>query len=164
MLINNSEFRLPKKFIEEWLKALAKKLKLPAKTEVTVVYLDPGPARKLNLEFRQRDYATDILSFQPITDPSDGPKGNPKGSPKRTMAARSPHLGELVLCPEVLERQAKAHRHSFKAELGYMLIHGVLHLLGYDHEGEGLKAEREAKKMYKLQDELFESLTKKFKP
>jgi probable rRNA maturation factor len=159
LLINNSEFRLQKKFIEDWLKSLAQKLKLPAKTEITVVYLDEGPARKLNLEFRKRDYATDILSFQPIVSPEV--KVPTRKNTKKTIP---PSLGELVLCPEVLERQAKAHRHSFKSELGYMLIHGVLHLLGYDHEGSGPKALAEAKKMYKLQDQLFESLTKKFKP
>lgn len=107
------------------------------KKDLTVVFLDPGPAKKLNFQFRQKKYATDILSFM-----TDSPE----------------ELGELVLCPQVLQRQAQEHDLSFKLELSYMLIHGVLHLLGYDHE----RSEKEAKKMFRIQDQLFDRLRVKF--
>jgi probable rRNA maturation factor len=133
-LINNSTETLPKKFVENWCKALSKKLKL--KSELTIVFLDPKAAKALNKTFRKKNYATDILSFQ---------------------SSSSDNLGELILCPQVLKKQAKEHKISFNAELGYMLIHGVLHLLGYDHE----KSKAEAKTMFKIQDQLFDSLNKK---
>ncbi len=102
-----------------------------SKMDLTIVFLDTAAAKKINREFRGKNYATDILSF-------DG--------------------GELVLCPQVLKRQAKEHRHSFNAELGYMLIHGVLHLKGFDHE----KSKSAAAKMFKIQDQVFDRLCAKF--
>ena len=88
----------------------------------------------LNLQFRKKNYATDVLSFE-SADPEC--------------------LGELVLCPEVLKRQAGEHKLSFKMELTYMFIHGVLHLLGYDHE----QGEKQAQAMFELQDRFFERLS-----
>ncbi|MNT92934.1 Endoribonuclease YbeY [compost metagenome] len=58
------------------------------------------------------------------------------------------------MCPDVLKKQAKDHDLTYKHELGYMLLHGVLHLLGYDHE----TSEEDAEKMFKIQDEAFEKL------
>ncbi len=140
LIVNESKHAVPRKFIEEWMKALAKELKKrkvisveKAKRELTMVFLDKKPAQKINKEFRGKDYATDVLSFDSM-DPSS--------------------FGELVLCPEVLKRQAKEHGLTFQKELGYMLLHGVLHLLGYDHE----TGDKDAKEMFELQDAVFEKL------
>jgi probable rRNA maturation factor len=138
-LINQSDVRMPKSFIEDWLvsveaELLKKKIKSrELKKELVVVFMDTKPARKLNQQYRKRDYATDVLSFQAVDEGA---------------------LGDLVLCPQVLKRQAKEHSLSFQAELGYMLLHGVLHLLGYDHE----ENPKDAKKMFELQDQVFERL------
>jgi probable rRNA maturation factor len=99
--------------------------------ELTLVFLNKSKARSLNKKFRKRSYATDVLSFSPEA----GGEG----------------LGDLVFCPDILIKQAKDQGHSFKKELDYMVIHGFLHLLGYDHE----KSRREELKMVKLQDKLF---------
>lgn len=135
-LINQSDKRLPRQFLAWWAGALSKKL-LPRhdvrKLEVTVVYMNATEARALNLRFRKKDYATDVLSFAPSMPGS---------------------LGELVICPEVVKAQAVTHELPEWAELGYLFTHGVLHLLGYEHEDAPLKARR----MFRLQDELFESL------
>jgi len=104
---------------------------------LTVIFLDSTPAKKLNLKFRKKNYATDVLSFD-----GDGFES----------------LGELVLCPQVLQKQAEEHDLSFRQELGYMLIHGILHLIGYDHE----KNQKEAQKMFQIQDEMFDQLCRKF--
>ena len=68
-------------------------------------------------------------------------------------------LGDLVICLDVIKRQAKEHGLTVQEELGYMVLHGFLHLLGYDHEANV----RDAKKMFTLQDDLFEKLLKKSK-
>jgi probable rRNA maturation factor len=136
-LINQSKVRMPKSFVLEVDSFIRRRLKIPVKRELTIVFLDPTPAKKLNKTYRKKDYATDILSFEGAT-PQD--------------------LGELVICPQVLQKQAKEHDLSFKAELAYMLIHGVLHLLGYDHE----RSAKEAKKMFQIQDQLFDSLRNRF--
>jgi len=135
-LINQSEIAMPRKWIQEVDVFLRRELKLGRK-ELTIVFLDPKPAKKLNKTYRKKDYPTDILSF--LSDTPD-------------------ELGELVICPQVLVKQAKEHDLSFKAELSYMLIHGVLHLLGYDHE----KSKSEAKKMFDIQDQLFDRLRIQF--
>ena len=108
--------------------------KLKSKSEISVVFLSPTEIKKLNRAFRKKDKATDILSFE-----SDDPAS----------------LGELLLCPAVLKKQAMAQKHSFELEMQYMLIHGVLHLLGYDHEASA----REEKLMFRIQDKCFQNLS-----
>lgn len=140
ILINQSQKSMPRQWVQAWMQALEKELKkskisLSAK-EMSLVFLDPVAAKKMNFDYRGKNYATDVLSFHGDAE----------------------SLGELLMCPQVLLKQAKEHGHSFRAELGYMLIHGVLHLLGYDHE----KSKKEAQKMFKIQDQVFDSLCKKF--
>ncbi len=100
------------------------------------MFLDSTPAKKINWQFRGKDYPTDVLSFEPVDEESS--------------------LGELVLCPQVLQKQAVEHKQDYNDELGYMVLHGVLHLLGFDHE----KSEADAKKMLELQDDVFQKLLK----
>lgn len=103
--------------------------------EITLVLVSSRQMKQLNQQFRQKNYATDILSFNPVSKES---------------------MGELVLCPAVLKKQAISHKHSLGHEMVYMLLHGVLHLLGYDHEQSTLQE----KKMFLLQDRLFSQLTR----
>jgi probable rRNA maturation factor len=120
LVINQSSVPAPRKFIDAWVRQVETQLlkrKIVKKTKaplgLTVVFLNVAEAKKMNQQFRKKNYATDVLSF----------------------AAMEPGaLGELVLCPQVLQCQAKEHKLSYKQELGYMLLHGILHLLGYDHE------------------------------
>nr|WP_295904321.1 rRNA maturation RNase YbeY [uncultured Bdellovibrio sp.] len=143
LIVNESKHAVPRKFVHEWMEDITAELKkrkvlkaAQASRELTLVFLDKKPAQKINFEFRGKDYATDVLSFDSM-DPSS--------------------FGELVLCPEVLKRQAKEHKLTYQQELGYMLLHGVLHLLGYDHETN----EKDAREMFGLQDAVFEKLLKK---
>lgn len=140
--INNSSVKMPKKFLNNLVAALSKELvarkvikPTQQKLELTVVFLNAAAAKKINHSFRKKNYATDVLSF-PADEQNDSA------------------LGELILCPQVLQKQAGEHSLSFQEELGYMIIHGVLHLLGFDHE----KTEYQAKKMFRLQDEMFRQI------
>lgn len=101
--------------------------------ELTVVFLTPAQMKKINFQYRKKNKPTDILSFAAIEPGS---------------------LGELLLCPAILKKQAKDHHHTVEAETFYMLIHGVLHLLGYDHEASAA----EEKLMFKIQDDCFNAL------
>ena len=74
-----------------------------------------------------------MLSFQPI-EPSS--------------------LGEIVLAVQKVHLQAEKNQHSFLNETGYLILHGILHLLGYEHESDPKKAEE----MMSLQDDVFEEL------
>lgn len=126
---------MPKKFLTEWILKIEKQLlkkKIKCQGELTLVFLNKTAAKKINFKFRKKNYATDVLSF------------------KSELA-----FGELVMCPEVILKQSKANSHSFQAELGYMVLHGILHLLGYDHEG----SRAEAKKMFQLQDGIYAKIS-----
>lgn len=140
-IVNQSGRAVPRKFLEEWVKRVGrlagKKISRRqfASKELVIVFVNAKEQRRLNKSFRGKDYVTDVLSFE---------------------AMEPDALGELVICPEVITRQAKEHGLLVREELGYMVLHGFLHLLGFDHE----KSEREAKRMFALQDELFEKLLK----
>lgn len=140
IIVNESKAKISDKVLKENVKSISSALlkkkilnKEMAGKEITLVFLDKLAAKKLNWQYRQKDYPTDVLSFE---------SGDPES------------LGELIFCPEVLEAQAKEHKKTFEQELGLMLIHGVLHLLGFDHEA----GPEDEKKMMGLQDEIFKDL------
>ncbi|MBL74456.1 rRNA maturation RNase YbeY [Idiomarina baltica] len=85
--------------------------------ELTVRIVDPAEGRSLNHEFRSKDYATNVLSF-PFEAPIEMP---------------IPLLGDLVICAQVVEREADEQQKPLMHHWTHMVIHGTLHLLGYDH-------------------------------
>jgi probable rRNA maturation factor len=137
LLLNQSRDRVRKKWLENWIKDLARLLgkkgyKALARKELVVVFVTTGEIRRLNRLYRRSDHSTDILSFQP---------------------AEAGCVGELVLCLPIIRRQSRRTGLGERGELGYMLVHGVLHLLGFDH----MKRKDEAK-MVALQDWLYSEL------
>ena len=95
----------------------------PARARGTVTVMLTGDAamRRLNREWRGVDRATDVLSF-PVDD--DGPRA--RGQVR--------HLGDIVIATGVAQRQASRAGHAYGTELKVLALHGLLHLLGYDHE------------------------------
>jgi len=81
-------------------------------TEVSVVFLNQQQMQKYNHQYRKKNYATDVLSF-----PAD-----------------PPYLGDILLCIDKAQENAASAGYSINRELQILLLHGVLHLLGYDHE------------------------------
>ena len=137
-IINDSGMEISEETLLKWVQditaELLKKKVLPQEkkeTELGIVFLNENDAKKLNWNYRCKDYPTDILSFD-SEDPTS--------------------LGELVLCPQVITRQAKENGIPVAEEFGYAILHGVLHLLGYDHE----KSEENETIMMGIQDEVFE--------
>jgi probable rRNA maturation factor len=91
-----------------------------ADAELSILLTGDREIHDLNLRYREKDKPTDVLSFpQDDEEPLDG-------SPRI--------LGDVVISVETTERQAKEKGHTFERELTILLIHGVLHLIGYDHE------------------------------
>ncbi len=116
--------------LARWLAATA-----PARARGTVTIVLTGDAamRRLNREWRGVDRATDVLSF-PTDD--DGPR----------VRGQARHLGDIVIATGVARRQAAAARHAYGTELKVLALHGLLHLLGYDHEtDDGLMRRVEAR-------------------
>ena len=94
--------------------------------DVVVLLTDDDTVRDLNARFRDRDRATNVLSFPAAEMPLPG---------------RAPHLGDLVLAYGVCAAEAEAQGKTLGDHLSHLTVHGVLHLLGRDHEDE---AEAEA--------------------
>lgn len=94
--------------------------------ELSVLLVGSDHIRKLNARFAGDDYATDVLSF-PMMEDDDA----------------SLLLGDVVLCPEVAAANAEKLGHTVDVELDTLLVHGTLHLLGYDHDDEEEKARME---------------------
>jgi probable rRNA maturation factor len=104
--------------LARWLAAIA-----PARARGTVTIVLTGDAamRTLNREWRGVDRATDVLSF-----PADADQPRVRG--------QVAHLGDVVIATGVARRQAAAARHAYATELKVLALHGLLHLLGFDHE------------------------------
>ena len=102
--------------LQHW--AVAALGRAAAGRELSVLLAGRARSRALNARYRGRDYATNVLSFPSMP-----------GAP-----APSGLLGELVICPAVLRHEARAQRKSVRAHWAHMVVHGVLHLIGYDHE------------------------------
>jgi probable rRNA maturation factor len=94
--------------------------------------------RRLNRAFRSADYATDVLSF-----PSESTPAAPRGARRqRASPHESAFLGDIVIATGVAARQAQEQGHALATELRVLALHGLLHLLGYDHEGDGGRMHR----------------------
>ena len=118
-----------------WLERLA-----PARAwgSVAIAVVPDGRIRELNRQYRHKDAATDVLSF-----PADEPG----------------QLGDIVIALGVARRQAKSARHSLSSEIRVLALHGLLHLLGYDHErdnGEMRRLEQRLRRAGGLREGLIE--------
>ena len=111
----------------------AEKIGVPC--EVNVLVTDDDSIRVLNREGRGIDKATDVLSFPAFTFT---PRALPEDlTPYLDPATGLLPLGDMAISYEHAKRQAKEFGHSVKREVGYLTIHSILHLLGYDHMDEG---------------------------
>ena len=106
---------------------------------VGVTLVEPDRIREINRDFRRVDSVTDVLSFPLIACMLAD------ASPAALLGCVDPEtgaleLGDLVICPDRAAEQAQEYGHSLQRELGYLCAHGMLHLLGYDHEDEDERA------------------------
>jgi probable rRNA maturation factor len=89
--------------------------------EVSIAIIDDDAMRTLNRQFRKKNKTTDVLTF-----PADASDGDPQ--------AHGRPLGDIVISIDQARRQAADQRHSLATEVRYLVLHGILHALGYDHE------------------------------
>ncbi|WP_372592413.1 rRNA maturation RNase YbeY [Guyparkeria sp.] len=116
--------------LEHWLaETLARAHQGPSSgAEVTVRYVEPEESRSLNAQFRHRDKPTNVLSF-PVTE-------DPSSLVSVDEHSDLPYLGDLVICNRVVEAEAAEQGKSVRNHHAHMVVHGILHLLGYDHLSE----------------------------
>lgn len=116
---------------------------------VEVVFVDGEEIRRLNREMRNMDKVTDVLSFPTL----DGIKGQAvcgEDYPYEIDEEGNLVIGSIAICCERAKEQAEEYGHSYKRELHYLLVHGIMHCLGYDHMTEEEKAEMREKEEYIL--------------
>ena len=113
-------------------KAAFARFDYPFDGQVTVTITDNEGIRAFNKEFRDIDAPTDVLSF---------PLGE-DGEYDQNPATGAYMLGDIVISLERAKAQAEEYGHTFQREVGYLTVHSMLHLLGYDHVEGGLEAVR----------------------
>ena len=137
---NNKEFL---KEHEELLKNVVKYSleyeDFPLNAEINILIVNDLEMQKLNKEYRRKDKPTDVLSF-PLFDFKKG-EYPPKNEPYL--------LGDIVISIDSAKRQANEYGHSLERELGFLAIHSMLHLMGYDHE-----VKEEEHEMLRKQEEI----------
>jgi probable rRNA maturation factor len=118
--------------------------------EVGLLFVDNGQIREINRDQRRTDRVTDVLSF-PLLEQEAG------GSLivyDEDFVEDKVLLGDIVISLERAYRQAEEFGHSINRELGFLVVHSALHLLGYDHE----KGEREEREMFLKQENILREL------
>ncbi|MGN0587332.1 MAG: rRNA maturation RNase YbeY [Oscillospiraceae bacterium] len=112
--------------------------------EVSVSFVDNAEIRRLNRIYRDKDKSTDVLSF-PLGENGVYDVNNETGAYL---------LGDVVISMETAVKQAHIYGHSLEREVGFLTVHSMLHLLGYDHETSAL----DAAKMHEKEELILESL------
>ena len=132
---------------EKVLAQAAERLDVPEQAEMSLTFVLNPEIRELNRDYRGIDRATDVISFA-IEDDDDL-----ANLPAEIRAELPVELGDLVISIDKVTEQALFLNHSADRELGYLLVHGFLHLNGYDHEEPA-----DEKKMFTLQEEILDGL------
>lgn len=123
-------------YFEQWVRA-ALSHQEQAAAEVSIRLVDRPESQELNLQYRGKDKPTNVLSF-----PAPSYPGMP-----------NTHLGDLIICVPVVQDEARQQQKTLSAHFAHMTIHGILHLLGYDH-----LTDEQAKQMENLEISLLETL------
>ena len=130
-LEENSEYE---KTIKKVIEACFKEEKLEnSKLYISITLTTPSNIRKINNEYRNVDKETDVLSF-PMFE-----KNELEEMIKNNHFEHEDVLGDIVICEDVARENAVKYEHSYEREIFYLIVHGIFHLLGFDHENEDEK-------------------------
>jgi probable rRNA maturation factor len=131
------------KQIEELLNFSQKKLEITEPCELSVTFVNNDRIQEINREYRGKDQPTDVISFA-MEELGEGEIQISGGNMPRV-------LGDIIISTDKAREQAEDFGHSVERELGFLAVHGFLHLLGYDHETEA-----DEKEMFDLQRRLLD--------
>lgn len=145
MIINFNDFTNEEmKNIQKVYSVAEKELLLSNEMEVNLVIVSPETIKEMNNEYRQVDRVTDVLSFPMLDNIDDLNK-------ECDAILGEVNIGDIYICRERATEQAIEYKHSLKREICFLALHGLLHLLGYDH----IKKEDE-QIMFQLQDKILQ--------
>lgn len=129
MIEDEYKNRLTKKFLKQVAMKVLEAEQTGDNVELGILITSQEKIRELNREYREKDEPTDVLAFQMITEQVQKAIDLFIVPPDNIR-----HLGEVVISYPQAVIQAREHKHTVKKEIAVLLIHGILHLLGYDHE------------------------------
>lgn len=135
--------------IAELLQFAADYLKLPKNTEMSVTFMDDAAIRVINRDYRGKDAATDVISFA-LEEEGEGEVAIIFNDEEMDELPRE--LGDIMISVEKAQEQAQEYGHSFDRELGFLAVHGFLHINGYDH-----MTPEDEKEMFGLQKEILDA-------
>lgn len=138
-ITNLTSEELDTKLIERVIEGTSKFLNIKSSL-VSIVIIDNEEIHKINKTYRGVDAPTDVISFA-FMDEDINP------------ASELTNLGEIYISIEKAKSQAIEYNHSFEREISFLTVHGLLHLLGYDH-----MTKEDEKEMFTLQDKILENL------
>ena len=104
-------------------------------TEMSLSFVSKEEIQEINRDYRGKDVPTDVISFA-LNDELEDEINS---------------IGDVIICVDIAHEQAKEYEHSFDREIGFLAVHGFLHLLGYDH-----MTEEDEKEMFGKQDEILD--------
>lgn len=131
-------------FVADLLNHAAKMENVEEGTEVSVTFVTNEEIREINKQYRDKDSATDVISFA-LEELSEG-EVVPVGMDMPRV------LGDIIISVERTREQAEEYGHTFERELGFLAVHGFLHLLGYDH-----MTEEDEKEMFGRQKDILDA-------
>lgn len=135
------------KLAEDLLDLAQAKLGLDPETEMSLTFVDNPKIQEINRDYRKIDRPTDVISFA-INDEMD----EEDQLDLDQFEDLALELGDIFVSVDKAEEQAKDYGHSFERELGFLVVHGFLHLNGYDHQ-----TSEEEKEMFSLQESILEA-------
>jgi probable rRNA maturation factor len=149
LLSNFTDHKISKAFFEKILKAVEKKERVKKELSLELVLVGEKKMRNINKRYAGKNKVTSVLSF---------PFSEIKKPSKKELQFVEPQkeknlLGEILLCPSRIKKQARRKKEDFKKELAFNSIHGFLHLLGYNH-----KKTEDTKEMRKKEKEIMKGL------
>jgi probable rRNA maturation factor len=139
MILNRQRaIRIPMEELRKFLERAQKQLRLPADS-VTVCLVSDGEIARWNRAYRRKPRPTDVLSFPARGERLKGAKRRVSArsfsaSPPVSPSGDSPYLGDIAIAPAVARRNARRFGRKFEDEMRTLILHGLLHLIGYDHE------------------------------
>jgi probable rRNA maturation factor len=147
MIINRQRrVRLDVKSLEDFLGRVQGALRLSSR-EVTVCLVSDATMARMNRAFRHKPGPTDVLSF-PANGPSARQGAEQAGRRRKgRRLARNAYLGDIAISPETAQRNARRLARTLPQELRVLILHGMLHLAGYDHETDHGEMDRLERKL-----------------
>ena len=144
MILNRQrEVRVARPPLESFLRRVKRELEL-GRQQVTICLVSDAEMARLNQSFRRKKGPTDVLSF-----PSTMRRAGPVVGRGKNRSESGENLGDIAISPATARRYAKKHARTLASEIRVLMLHGVLHLLGYDHETDRGEMDRIEQKLRK---------------